>query len=330
MAVSILILSNLDDRLDWLLHRLRFLAEAGHTGEVIVGVWGGYGHISALEGLAQTLAPRFNLVVVTHANAGLKDVPNRMLDLARRAVNDFVVMQGDDDFLVPSAFAAPVELLTRDPGVLCAQGRCLRLGTALGHDGKFNINAFSLWQAREEDPLERFCAFVRHFSFTWHAVYRRAQFIERAGYMARMIEEPHDSVFFEYVGDLYSAIKGKVVVFDELFMLRGAHEHHTSKKLRQDIAYEMPPYLLLSVHYSATYKHFEKLVLELLASKGIDTGAPDILKRALDGLHAFLGWMFYKLRTGREAEEISFQQGLSAEPGRSQVSRILQLVHATL
>jgi len=326
MSVSILILSNLNDRLDLLLHRLRFIANAGHNSEVVIGVWGGHAHIPTLEALAPALAPRYKLVIVPHQDASAKDATRRILDLAQRASQDFVVIQGDDDFLLPSAFTAPVELLKRDPSVLCAQGRVLRFGTSIGRDGKFNINGFSLWEAREEDALTRFSAFVKHFSFTWHAIYRRAQFIERAGYMARMNDLAQFSPFFEYIGDLYSAINGKVVIFDELFMLRGSHESNTSKQHKVDIPYEVPPYLLLSDHFTATYKHFEGLVLEMLAANGVNTDAPEVRKRVLDGLFAFLGWMFFKIRTEREAKEVAFQQALNTEAGRMEVSRMLRLV----
>jgi hypothetical protein len=127
MSVSVLIASNLADRRDLLAHRLRFLEMTGFAGEVIVGVWGGHEYIPTLQKLCAGFT-RTQVVIVSQQ--GTEAFPDRLLALAELSRLPFTITSGDDDFLIPQAFAQPIGLLERDPTILCAQGRAMNCGSA--------------------------------------------------------------------------------------------------------------------------------------------------------------------------------------------------------
>jgi len=305
MSVSIIILSNLDDRRDWLVHRLLYLDHAGFDGEVVVGIWGGHDQIPFVQKKCQELIKRCRISIFPQDGSLL--APRRIVELADKCQEDFVVMQGDDDFIVPSALAKPVEILRRDPTVVAAQGRCIAMMLHGGITINMQFIPFPVWEALEDDVIERYCELMKHYSFTWHAVYRKPQFIERMRYMIDMYDNAKDAIFFESLGDLYSVIKGKLVIFNELFLIRGEHSQNGSKTLRAGINFEMPPYLLLSPHFSQTYKYFEGKCIELFQSMGVNTADETTMRRILDGMMSFMARLFYKTRDRYDPDELVFQ-----------------------
>lgn len=322
MSVSLLILSNLAERRDMLAHRLRFLEMTGFTGDVLVGVWGGHEHIPQLQQVCSTFT-QTKVTVVSHL--GTEIFPKRLLDLAERARQAFVIAVGDDDFLVPAAFAQPIALLESDPGISCAQGRTMNL--RISADGEhYQGEGFPLWDALESDPVERFTALMKHYTFSWHAIYRRAQFIERARYMVDMQEHSTDGVFFECIGDLYAVINGKIALCEELYMIRGVHDRNSSTTARQGgINYTVPPFLLLSPQFSACYGYFQSLVLKMFQAKGVDTTNEETLRNILKGLMYMLGHRFFKIRDALQPAEAAFQKMFNEQDPR--IMTWLNVVH---
>ena len=313
MPVSILVPSNLADRRRLLAHRLRFLEMTVFTGDVLVGIWGGHEYIPEIQALCAGFK---NTHVTIVPQQGGDPFPNRLLHLAELTRRPFVITVGDDDFLVPEAFAQPVALLERNPSILCAQGRAMNL--RISADGEsYHGDAFPLWDALEDDPVERFVTLMKHYTFSWHAIYRRAQFIERARYMVDMQQHTTDGTFFECVGDLYSVILGKVALCEELYMIRGVHDGNTSTEARRKgINYAVPPFLLLSPTFSTFYTYFQGLVFKMFEAVGVDTTDEETLKRILKGLMYFLGHRFFKMRDKLQPPEAAFQQMINSQDPR--------------
>lgn len=321
VPVTILILSNLAERRDMLAHRLRFLEMAEFSGEVLIGVWGGHDYIPELEKTCAGFAQVKAVVVSQH---GTDTFPRRLLNLAECARQPYIIAVGDDDFLVPAAFAQPIALLESDPGISCAQGRAMNL--RISADGKYKGEGFPLWDALEPDPVQRFTTLMKHYTFSWHAIYRRAQFIGRARYMVDMQEHSTDGTFFECIGDLYAVISGKIALCEELYMIRGVHDRNTSTAARQGgINYLVPPFLLLSPQFSASFGHFQSLVLKMFQTMGVDTTKEETLRNILTGLMYLLGHRFFKLREGLQPREAAFQQMLTSQDPR--IMTWLKMVH---
>ncbi len=320
--VTILIPSNLAERRDMLAHRLRFLGMAGYTGDVVIGVWGGHEYIPDLQKVCAGLA-QLKVAIVPQQGADI--FPKRLLGLAELVRQPYVITVGDDDFLVPSAFAQPIALLESDPGISCAQGRAMNLKVSA--DGEhYQGDGFPLWDALESNPVQRFATLMKHYTFSWHAIYRRDQFIERARYMVDMQEHSTDGAFFECIGDVYAVITGKVALCEELYMIRGVHDRNTSTTARQGgINYLVPPFLLLSPQFSACYAHFQSLVLKMFQAVGVDTTKEETLRNILKGMMYLLGHRFFKLRDGLQPREAAFQQMITGQDPR--IMTWLNMVH---
>ncbi len=324
MNVSVLIPSHLGQRFDWLKHRLNFLYKLGYTDEVVVGVWGGQDRIEDLRNFCRILSPNIRVV----SQDGATRFTTRMVELAQLASGEYAVAQGDDDFIIPGAVNNAASLLARDPSVCCAQGRFILLDPTSSYPS-YRINYFPLWQALEEEALPRFSSYMKHFGTTFHGVYRRPQFIERMTWMDETKANTRDEVLFEYMGEMYTVIKGKFAILDEIFFVKGMHEDNTSKTLRANLSHKMPPYMILSPDFSSSYKFFEGQVFRLLESVGVDVGNPDNRKQIMDGLVDFVGFMIYKRRDRYDPQEAMMRQMVSEVPVHPAVDQVLRFVTAT-
>ncbi|MBM3512552.1 MAG: TIGR00180 family glycosyltransferase [Alphaproteobacteria bacterium] len=323
MSVAILILSNLAQRRDWLIHRLRFLEVAGHRGEIKVGVWGGHDQIPFVEQAIHDFSSNVRITIVAQNGDDLAS--QRITELAHRCESEFVVIQGDDDFLVPDAVMKAAVMLANTPTAICAQGRCIALSLGDTITTNFSCSQFPVWEAMEEDVLERFVNLMKHYSFTWHAVYRKSQFIERLRYMDDVYRNTNEHIFFECMGDLYSVIKGKIIVFDELYLLRGDHIGNAVKTERKSLNMQMPPYLMLSSNFSRAYKYFEERCLEIFRSMGIDTSSEDAMRQILDGMVSCMRRLFFKARDRLDPGEVTFYDAMK-RGGHPGVMHVLELI----
>lgn len=324
-TVSVLIPSNLNQRLDWLKHRLKFLYTLGHQGEVLVGVWGGHDKIGELGAFCESVSPKIFIV----AQDGNEWPPKRLVELAEKASGRFAVIQGDDDFLLPSAFASPTELLDRDPSVTCAQGRCIDLVVGPDMYSPLVVNWYPLTRATNSDTVERFSKFLKNYSTTWHAMYRRPQFIARMRLIQEIMASTNNYVFCEGMGEFYSVITGKFFLFDEFYFVKGLHDQNVSRTLKADLSEKMPPYLILSRDFSPDYKILERRVFDLLESVGVQTSDPAIRKRILDGMVDYMGYVIFKRKGDFEPEEIAIKNLIKQEPLHPALERVLGLIYAT-
>lgn len=320
--VSILIPSNLDQREAWLKHALRFLARGGHTGEILVGIWGGHAKIPALTEAVRAIAgPRIRII----SQDGARRFTDRIFELAREATSPFIIAQGDDDFLVPAAFAQPVALLRKDLGVACAQGRIIQITLGDKLTLPFTVTGFPMWNAPETDVVARFGLMMKHYTFLWHAVFRRAQFIERAKMMDDVAAATHDEVFWERIGDMYGVIKGRVVIFEELYMVRGEHPQNAMGRTNRILNFRGGALLPLSPHFTPSYKFFEARVLAMFTEAGVDVSDELTLHKILTGMMNFLKHTCFKARGDVEPGELAFLKSLN-EPA---AGRIFQLIFDT-
>ncbi len=322
MTVSVLIPTNLNERLAWLKHRLNFLYKLGHAGETMIGVWAGHEKIDDLRSFCAALSPH----IVILSQDGEQRFTTRLGVLAAQATGAYVVTQGDDDFLLPASFPACIKLL-EDPSVSCAQGRLIVINADLAMP--IGLGPYPTWQAPEHDVLTRFSTFMRHFGSTFHAMYRRPQFIERAAVMDDVMQRTHNLVFFEYVGEIFSVIKGRFVVSEEISLVKGLHDKNTSTVFRTSLSTKMAPHLVLSDHFTSDYKVLESWVFHLLESMGVAVSEDIIRKQVLDGMVDYLGWLLFKRRDMIEAAEVEIDKRLRQSPPPPLINTLVGLIDAT-
>ena len=291
--ISVLIPSNLSERLDSLRSALRFLYDNGFTGEIIVGVWGGYDHIGAV--MREFRGVRF----IRQDGADL--FTTRALELAWATTGDHLIQIGDDDYLVPDALTKMAALLT-DPTVFSCQGRTLQIFTG----GDMRLMMFPQWPADEADTLTRYANYLQHTGQMFHAMMRRSDFIAKLRYMDAAMRATNNHVWFEIIGEFYTLIKGRFCIIEDVFILRGKHAKNTSRELLRDEHMSMFPFHLLSDEFTTHYKFFEAQVMELFASVGVDPVANRI--PILSGILHCIGSVIYGLRGPPSREEQYLRQ----------------------
>lgn len=321
MTVSILIPTNLADRPGWVEHRLNFLSALGHRGDVVVGVWGGHDRVPALKAFAAKLKIPVSII----EQRAEVFATFRLIELAESAAHPLVMAQGDDDFILPSELDAPAQLLAQDATVFCSRGRAIAV--EIDSPKGTMIDWYPSWQALEAEPLERFAAFVKNFGNLWHAVYRRAQFIERMRYMSDVAVATDNGVFYEYAGDFYSAIQGKVVFFDQVGFIKAFHSENAAATLKSELSRKMPPYLILAETFSKDVAFIEKSVNGLLAARGVNT--ENRQQAIMNALVDFVAYATYKTRQRQEPQDKAIRQMLAEQPLNPGIAGLLNAIKAT-
>ena len=318
--------ANLDQRFGWVRHAVRFLYLLGHQGETIIGVWKGQESIPALDAFCRQVSPHIRIV----RQDGEARNTKRLLDLAEMSHGEYLVTQGDDDLLFPSGLHYARELLRNDLAIACTQGRFIQLHLDRPQrPGEYFIFPFPVWQALENHPLERLENFVNNVSMTWHALYRRGFFIERMAAMNDLYHQDmtRDDALFETLGDLYAAVKGKFVVFNEMYMFRGKHQTQGSRTFSSGNHMREFPHLILADNFSASYKVLQGKIADLLASLGVDVQTAD--ERIMNAHVKLLERVLNGKRGELEPDEAAWQAMLRQQPMHPALVEALSAVHAT-
>lgn len=267
--VSVIIPSNLDLRFDLVKHCLNCLYRNGHQGEAVVGVWGGHDKIAALQSFCTSLSSKIRVISQDEAIR----FTARIQELAAQTSGKYIVKTGDDDFLMPPTLESLVSVVEQDPGVFCVQGRMLTI--AFDEDPVFRFSMLPLWSAPEPDRLARYAEYCKHTGMLFHAMFRRADFIKRYTWMDETMAHTKNHVWFDARGELFTIVRGRFVIVEESFLLRGKHPANTSRIFRRDFSDETLPFFLLSANFTPTYKFFESQVFRLFASVGVDVAKPE-------------------------------------------------------
>lgn len=322
--VSVVITSYLAHRLQWVKHSLNFLYRHGYEGETLVGVWGGHDKIDDLISFCMSLSLRIRVI---HQD-GAQRFTQRVLALAERTTGQYIAQTGDDDFLLPEALGSLVKLLAQDPSVFCAQGRTISIGRDFT-DTAFRVFMFPVWPAPEADLLTRYARYCAHTGQMFHAMFRRADYIERYRWMEEAMAETKNHIWFEFIGEFFPVIKGRFVIIEEIFILRGKHANNTSRLLNKDSNEERFPFFLLSANFSPTYKFVEGQVLRLFAGQGADVANPATREVILTGIVNCLGSALFNLRGPPPQEEVDLKAIFTQSPPHPLFVRIVQMVMET-
>jgi len=320
--VSVIIPSNLDARMDWLKHRLLFLYRYGFQGEVVVGVWEGHAKIDALLSFCFGLSPNIRVI----RQDGALRFTERALTLAEQASGKFIIQTGDDDFLLPEALGKLAVILAEDSSIVCAQGRTVSINSTL--TSPLEIFPFPMWPALEHEVLTRFSNYSRRPGQLFHALFRRADFIERYQWMDEaMVHTNNSDVWFEVIGEFYGIIKGRFFILDELFILRGKDSSNASRKVRA--SGRQFPSFLQAEEFSTTYKIFEAQTFRLFATMGVDVHEASNRQTILHGVLQIIGAAAFMRREPPPPDEMRFAKMLQQYPLHPMLERVLRMVLET-
>ena len=316
--LSVIVPSNLDQRMDWLKHRLTFLYRNGYQGETLVGVWRGHDKLNELLAFCLSLSSRIRVV----AQDGSRRFAERVLELSEQTRGKHVIQIGDDDFLLPEPLVQLAEVLERDPSIVCAQGRSLFINSSLTLP--LQIRPFPVWPALETDLLTRFTQYCTHSGQLFHAMFRRADFIERYRWMDEAMAQTKNDVWFEMIGEFYGVIKGRFFIVDEIFILRGKDANSESRNIRSD--HRQFPFFLLEEDFSPTYKFFERQLFRMFTSQGVNVEDPVTRTIIRTGVLNIFGTAVLGRRADLPIEEVRLSAMLHEQPTPAVLERILGMV----
>jgi len=219
---------------------------------------------------------RIDLHLYEHGTRFL-DKLSRSMDRIRAR---FVMLCGQDDFVVPGAIERVVRALDADAGLSCARGRVARFHIrrkegATGPDRvAVNYLQHPMHAYREARAVDRVPAHVRAYSSTLYSVHRRPQLIES---FRRTEAATRNVIFMQYLSSCFTVAQGRVECVDTLFLVRQAHAASWAAQLMRDS--EHWPLLVASPNFSVYYQEFRNALLELLRG---EPGADERLGERID------------------------------------------------
>lgn len=275
--VSVIMPTNLDLRLDLAKHCLSFLYLNGHQGDTVVGIWGGHDKIPAFQAFCAALSPKIKLI----QQDGAVRFTARVQEMASLTTGNYIIQSGDDDFLVPPTLESLVRVLETDPSVCGVQGRMLTVFFEKDHLG---FGTLPIWAAPEPDVLKRFAEHCRHTGMLFYAMLRRADFLERCIWIDETMANTKNHVWFDGMAEFFTVIRGRFVIVEQIYLLRGKNPTNTSRVFRKEASDANFPFFLLSENFSPTYKFYESQVIRLLAGAGVDVEDPETRRIILTGM----------------------------------------------
>lgn len=195
----------------------------------------------------------------------------------------YVMLCGQDDFVVPEGVEALLQLLETDGGLSCARGRVARFhvrvlsGSERERTAAVDFNKHPMLPYQDLDPAARVLAHLRAYTSTLYSVHRREVLLEA---MRRTDEATRNVVFWQYLSSCITVALGRVACLDQLFLARQIHRQSWSAGLVGDR--EHWPLLLTSPRYSEYYQQFRTALLGLVDIDGqVDEAYVSLVRRAL-------------------------------------------------
>ena len=191
----------------------------------------------------------------------------------------FVMLCGQDDFVVPGAIERVVHALDADAGLSCARGRVARFRLRRNESGgahkvAIDFTHYPMRAYREAKAVDRVLAHIRSYSSTLYSVHRRLHLLDS---FRRTEAGTKNVIFMQYLSSCITAAQGRIECVDTLFLARQAHAASWAARLMRDS--EHWPRLVASPSFSAYYQEFRSALLELLRG---EPGADERLGERVD------------------------------------------------
>jgi len=223
----------------------------------------------------------------------------------------FVMLCGQDDFVVPSALERVVGTLDADAGLSCARGRVARFRIHRKEDATggdrvgIEFLQHPMHAYREAHAVDRVLAHLRGYSSTLYSIHRRSQLIES---FRRTEAATSNVIFMQYLASCITAAQGRVECVNTLFLARQAHAASWAARLMRDS--EHWPLLVASPKFSAYYQEFRSALLELLRG---DPDAGERLGERIDEAFIELVKLGLCRIAGGDPEEAAFYARLTTQ-----------------
>lgn len=255
---------------------LKYLEAIGWRSPVVVSDHSGEAHAGAIAEAGRRSS--LDLQVLRHA-PGMHFL-ERLMACARAARTPYVHLHADDDFVIPATLDDLVERMQADAGCVAAMGVNLHVDFRLGE-----VTVLPKYALGQRDAFERLVAQLETYSSVLYALRRREEFIDT---LAFTVARCPDVQFWQYLESCVAAVRGPVVVTEELHYVRSVHDQKWSATLKRERSPDHFPYLILSDAFPPRLAAFRAALREALPGGGdagrLDAGVLHLLHRGFPAL----------------------------------------------
>lgn len=190
----------------------------------------------------------------------------KIAQTSEKANTEFVVVCGDDDFIVPRAIDQGVQFLKSNPDYSIAHGHAVMMKCKKKANEFHELNPcdFSTWRyktlkiSNSDDPVYRLQSYFSNAGTTFYAIHRRLSLVH-SRYLA--YQHTNYAHFYEPLLENMDVIYGKVKYLDTLYTVRQISRDSNSQHI---ISW---PDFLKSEVFPQEYERYYHCVTKALAEK---------------------------------------------------------------
>ena len=255
---------------------LRYFTSAGYRGPIVVSDHSPREHAGVIAALA---AEHRGLDLKLLQHAPDLHFLTRLSLCAAAAQTPYVHLHADDDFIVFPALDRLVERMQREPGCSAAMGT--NLNTMLETR---QVQVLPKQAIPHAGAFQRLLSQLESYSSVLYALRRREEMIATFEFT---VARCPDVQFWQYLESCVAALRGPVVVIEDLHYVRASHAQKWSALLIQERSREHFPYLILSAALQPRLAAFRAALLEACP----DADAAKLDAALIHLLHRGLGAM---------------------------------------
>jgi len=187
----------------------------------------------------------------------------------------YVMLCGQDDFILADNVEKILLALEADAGLSCARGRVARFfirrpANEEAGQPSIEVNPHPMLGYSDPHAESRVLMHLGMYASTLYSVHRRAPLIENF----RLTEAfTKNVIFFQYLSSSITVAQGRVACLDELYLARQIHFDSWAARLKDD--YEHWPLLITAPNYSGYYAQFRSALIDILTNRfgSVDDGS---------------------------------------------------------
>ena len=185
----------------------------------------------------------------------------RLVDCAEQAETEYVHLHADDDFLVMACLERLVLEFESRPDCVAAMGLNLHVDLDLKEYSSLPKTSID-----DADPRRRLSRQLERYSSVLYALRKKEEFIDTLSFSR---DRCPDVQFWQYLESCVAAIKGRIVVIDELHYVREIHSGKWSISLKLERSQDHFPYLILLDNFSLRLAAFRTAIEDAAGSAHI-------------------------------------------------------------
>ena len=305
------------NRSDFIVRALRYYAESGFEGKIIVGDSSGPEHRARLEAFLASNRRRLDIAHVSCPELNDRQTMHRLASMVN---TPYVAFTGDDDFLVTSGLEACACFLDANPDFVAANGLgwVFTVDSAPGLDSVYGrielTERYPQPEFLQDTAAERFAAYMADYQLTLFSLHRASAWRD----MWRDVLSLDDRSFgAELLVCTISPVLGRMKHLDCLYVLRQTHPRR----------YSLPP--VASWVANPRWRHNYTLFRDLLAER-LRAAAP----LSVDEAAAFVEGAFEKgylsrfseREPGAAARQVQLAAAHSPAPGIGMFRRLARSI----